>query len=88
MSAQGAAAGDELGGNLRGGNISRGSAATIAQPWDALPSVLAQRLCAAGILTCEKWRALGAKRRMIWGITRSMVEQIDAATAALTRGQP
>jgi hypothetical protein len=84
MRAQGAAA--EAGTSAHG-KID-GNASTVAQSWAGLPPVIGQRLHAAGITTCEQWRALGAKRRMIWGITRSMVEQIDAATAALTRGQP
>jgi hypothetical protein len=77
------------GGTSAHGNISRGSAATIAQPWDTLPSVLAERLCAAGILTAEDWRRLGVRRRQIFGITRKMCEEVDSAVAALlTRGRP
>jgi hypothetical protein len=54
-----------------------GDVVSIPLPWAALPSVIAQRLRAAGITTCEQWRALGVKRRMS--------EQIDAAVAALLK---
>jgi hypothetical protein len=66
-----------------------GNATTIPLPWAALPPVIAQRLRAAGIATCEQWLALGAKRRLIWGVTRRASKQVDSAVSALlTQGWP
>jgi hypothetical protein len=43
-----------------------------------------QRLAREGITTVSHWRALGAKRRQIFGVTARMVREIDAAVKAAT----
>jgi hypothetical protein len=54
-------------------------------PADLPPNIL-ERLCANNITSCEAWRALGAKRGQLFGITRRMRNVIDAAvTEALER---
>jgi hypothetical protein len=84
VSARGAAPG-LVGRELRGG-LRRGS--TDHTSLQGLPAALLERLAAHGITTAEQWLALGAKRRRIFGITRKMCEQIDAAVSALKWGRP
>ena len=51
-----------------------------------LPQPLVARLNAEGVATLEAWVALGRRRRLIFGVTRSAVEQLDAlAKAALKK---
>lgn len=48
--------------------------------WNGLPAEILQRLAAEGIWSAEDWRRLSrAKRRNIFGITRSMQRRIDGA---------
>lgn len=42
-----------------------------------LAPAIIDRLTAEGITTASAWRALGRRRRAIFGITRAMVQQID-----------
>jgi hypothetical protein len=86
MSARGGAAPEAVAASERG---LRSTGSTEHTPLRELPAALLQRLAAHGITTCEAWRAIGAKRRMIWGVTRRASEQVDAAVAALLkRGRP
>ncbi len=63
------------------------SADPIALPWASLAPQIGQRLRAEGIETCAQWRALGAGRERIFGITGRMRLAIAAAIAAvLDRG--
>jgi hypothetical protein len=53
-------------------------------PWDALPGVVGERLRRESIFTADQWLALGRRRFQIFGITRAMVSQIDAAVQRQT----
>ena len=53
-----------------------------------LPQPLVARLNAEGVATLEAWVALGRRRRMIFGVTRSAVEQLDALAKAALKKQP
>jgi hypothetical protein len=57
-----------------------------AQPIDGLtplPAPIVERLAAEGVDSLEAWRALGPKRFQIFGVTRSMVRQLDALARAV-----
>ena len=43
-----------------------------------LPPRLIDLLRAEGVSTLEAWKALGRRRRQIFGVTRAAVEQLDA----------
>jgi hypothetical protein len=45
---------------------------------DAVPATLVARLSQHGVHSIKDWRALGRKRRLIWGVTRRMVAELDA----------
>jgi hypothetical protein len=47
----------------------------------AVPTVLLERLRAAGVNSCQDWVGLGRNRFLIFGITGKMVTAIDAAIA-------
>jgi hypothetical protein len=49
--------------------------------------MLIERLRAEGITSCEQWRALGAKRGRIWGVTRKICKRIDRAVAAAIKAR-
>jgi hypothetical protein len=53
-----------------------------------LPLPLIERLRAEGIATLEAWVALGRRRRQIFGVTRTAVEQLDALAKAALRVKP
>ncbi len=50
-----------------------------------LPHPLLERLRAEGVATLEAWVALGRRRRLIFGVTRTAVAQIDALAKAALR---
>jgi len=52
-----------------------------------LPDSLLERLRAEGVATLEEWVALGRRRRQIFGITRAVVEQLDALAKAALRSK-
>ena len=82
MSAHSAAPGELA--TLQAGRDINGSAATLPHPLAAsdLPGTLIERLARADITDFEQWRALGRRRRLIWGVTARMVDQVDAAARA------
>jgi hypothetical protein len=53
-----------------------------------LPHTLTERLRAEGVATLEEWVALGRRRRQIFGITRAVVDQLDARAKAALRPKP
>ena len=53
-----------------------------------LPQTLLERLRAEGIATLEAWVALGRRRRLIFGVTRAAVTQLDALAKAALRSRP
>jgi len=61
---------------------STGNANSLAHT--ALPPAILARLAAEGVETLEQWRALGRRRRQLWGITAARVAEIDE----LARGTP
>ena len=50
-----------------------------------LPATVLQRLGDQGVTTCDQWQALGRRRHGIFGITRRMIAEIDAAIAKALR---
>ncbi|HXW73889.1 MAG TPA: hypothetical protein VEK10_03655 [Steroidobacteraceae bacterium] len=52
-----------------------------------LPLALIERLRAEGVATLEEWVALGRRRRQIFGITRAVVDQLDALAKAALKGK-
>jgi hypothetical protein len=50
-----------------------------------LPAAVLQRVAAHGVTTCDQWQALGRRRHRLFGITRRMVAEIDAAIAKALR---
>ena len=52
-----------------------------------LPDSLLERLRAEGVASLEEWVALGRRRRQIFGITRAVVEQLDALAKAALRAK-
>lgn len=50
-----------------------------------LPIPLIERLRAEGVATLEEWVALGRRRRQIFGVTRTVVAQLDALAKAALR---
>jgi len=52
-----------------------------------LPHSLLERLRAEGVATLEEWVALGRRRRQIFGVTRAVVEQLDALAKAVLRAK-
>lgn len=57
---------------------------TAQQPDDSLAALqphIVERLHAEGIDSLAAWRHLGRRRLAIFGITRAMVQEIDAAAA-------
>jgi len=46
-----------------------------------LPAAVLERPASESIRTIEQWRALGRRRRSIFGVTAAMVRQIDQAVA-------
>jgi hypothetical protein len=52
-----------------------------------LPHALIERLRAEGVATLEEWVALGRRRRQIFGITRAVVDQLDALAKAASRSK-
>jgi hypothetical protein len=52
-----------------------------------LPHALIERLRSEGVATLEEWVALGRRRRQIFGITRSVVDQLDALAKSALRGK-
>jgi hypothetical protein len=68
--------------------VQRRDAALAATPLpDTLPAAILERLRTNNITSCEVWRALGAKRGRIFGITRRMRNVIDRAVAAALKGR-
>jgi hypothetical protein len=53
-----------------------------------LPQTLLERLRAEGVATLEAWVALGRRRRLIFGVTRASVTQLDALAKAALRSKP
>ena len=49
-----------------------------------LPAVILERLEREGVTTPEQWKALGYRRREIWGLTRAMVVLVDTCSRART----
>jgi hypothetical protein len=49
---------------------------------EELPAAVLQRLAAEGITTVAQWRALGRRRREIFGLTARMVARVEAAMKA------
>ena len=58
----------------------------------ALPADLPPRLIdvlrAEGVSTLEAWKALGRRRRQIFGVTRAAVEQLDALAKSALSAKP
>jgi hypothetical protein len=52
-----------------------------------LPIPLIERLRAEGVATLEEWVALGRRRRHIFGVTRTVVAQLDALAKAALRAK-
>jgi hypothetical protein len=52
-----------------------------------LPHALIERLRAEGVATLEEWVALGRRRRQIFGITRAVVDQLDALARSTLRNK-
>jgi hypothetical protein len=52
-----------------------------------LPIPLIERLRAEGVATLEEWVALGRRRRQIFGVTRTVVAQLDALAKAALRAK-
>jgi len=52
-----------------------------------LPHALLERLRAEGVATLEEWVALGRRRRQIFGITRAVVDQLDALARTALRSK-
>jgi len=52
--------------------------------WPGLPSRIRERLEGDGVRSLDDWRALGERRRMIFGVPPEWVKRIDA----LARGTP
>jgi len=51
---------------------------------EAVPEAIRERLADYGITGLAAWRALGRKRRQIFGVTARVVAELDA----LARGAP
>jgi len=43
----------------------------------ALPPALIERLAGEGVFTLGDWRALGRRRRQIFGVTAAMCRELD-----------
>ena len=52
-----------------------------------LPQTLLERLRSEGVATLEAWVALGRRRRLIFGVTRAAVTQLDALAKAALRSK-
>lgn len=76
MGAQGAAPEGLLAGTSDGRQINGGSAGSLPPQ---LGEVILGRLAGHDIATLEQWRSLGRRRYRLFGLTRRMVAQIDAA---------
>lgn len=79
MPAHGAAPGDSR--STGRASASTGGVRSVSHPLPGTisPAIL-ERLRVEGVESCEAWRALPARRRRaLWGITRRMCVDIDAA---------
>jgi hypothetical protein len=63
----------------------RAAPASTPFPFDQLEPHIAQRVRAEAIETCEGWRALGRRRKLIFGIVPSACARIDNAVRAAER---
>ena len=53
-----------------------------------LPLRLVELLRSEGVVSLEEWVALGRRRRLIFGVTRSVVAQLDAFAKAALKPKP
>jgi hypothetical protein len=50
-----------------------------------LPAIVRDRLRSEGVSTVEDWQRLGTRRYQLFGITRLMADQVDAAIVKAAR---
>jgi hypothetical protein len=46
--------------------------------WADIPETIHARLAREGVTSVADWLALGKRRFRVWGVTRSMVRELDA----------
>lgn len=57
------------------------AARDAALSWADLPAVVLERLRGHNVASAEDWFALGRRRYKLFGVTRRMCSEIDAAIA-------